>query len=44
MVGNVDAEVDGDCELMFGATNEQLLDTKAQLLVLGNGDRRACCN
>lgn len=43
--GNVDNDVDGDCALLLVETNEQFgLDTKMELLVLGNGDRRACCS
>lgn len=44
MVGNVDSDVDGDCMLLLIETYEQFgLDTKTEL-VLGNGERRACCN
>lgn len=38
-------DVDGDCAQFCVETNEQFgLDTKMELLVLGNGERRACCN
>lgn len=47
IVGNAanDVDVDGDCALLLVDTNEQFeLDTKMELLVLGNGERRACCS
>lgn len=38
-------DVDGDCALFCKETKEQFgLDTKMELLVLGNGERRACCS
>lgn len=46
IVGRVtnDVDVEGDCALLVD-TNEQFgLDTKMELLVLGNGERRACCS
>lgn len=40
-----DVDVDGVCALLLVETNEQFgLDTKMELLVLGNGERRACCS
>lgn len=45
IVGKVDSDVDGDCVLLLFETYEQLgLDNKTELLVLGNGERRACCS
>lgn len=44
-VGKIGNDADGDCTLLFVEAYEQFaLDTRMELLVLGNGERRACCN
>lgn len=45
IVGKIDSDVEGDCVWLLFETYEQFgLDSRTQLLVLGSGERRACCS